>query len=124
MIDFVAEHRDEDGVESICAQLPIAPSTYHEHAARRGDPELRPWRERRDEALLGEIQRVHGESFDGTYGAKKVWRQPKEQEGHEVARCTVERLMQKDGLQGAGPRVQGDDDAGRREGTTGGPGAP
>jgi putative transposase len=27
---FIDAHRDEHGVESICAQLPIAPSTYYE----------------------------------------------------------------------------------------------
>ena len=100
MVAFVEEHRDEHGVEPICAQLPIAPSTYHEHAARALEPERRPARERRDEALLGEIQRVYGESCDGAYGAMKVWKQLTEQEGHEVARCTVERLMREDGLHG------------------------
>ncbi len=34
------------------------------------------------------------------YGARKVWRQLR-REGHRVARCTVERLMRKMGLQGA-----------------------
>jgi uncharacterized membrane protein len=34
MIAFIDAHRDEYGVESICAQLPIAPSTYYEQAAR------------------------------------------------------------------------------------------
>lgn len=34
------------------------------------------------------------------YGARKVWRQLV-REGHDVARCTVERLMKRQGLQGA-----------------------
>ena len=33
------------------------------------------------------------------YGVRKVWRQLK-REGHDVARCTVARLMQTLGLQG------------------------
>lgn len=33
------------------------------------------------------------------YGAKKVWRQL-HREGHAVARCTVERLMRRQGLRG------------------------
>ena len=33
------------------------------------------------------------------YGADKVWRQLN-REGHPVARCTVERLMKRQGLQG------------------------
>ena len=33
-----AEHCDQYGVEAICKVLPIAPSTYRAHAARRSDP--------------------------------------------------------------------------------------
>jgi putative transposase len=42
---------------------------------------------------------VFAENFE-VYGARKVWRQLR-REGLEVARCTVERLMQTMGLQGA-----------------------
>jgi len=35
MTDFIDGHRAEYGVEPICAMLPIAPSTYYEHRARR-----------------------------------------------------------------------------------------
>ena len=34
MVSFIDAHRAEYGVESICAQLPIAPSQYYEHKAR------------------------------------------------------------------------------------------
>ena len=44
MIAFVEEHRDIHGVEPICRVLPIAPSTYHAHAARRADPGKLPAR--------------------------------------------------------------------------------
>ena len=37
MIAFIDAHRDVHGVEPICKLLPIAPSTYHEHVARRRD---------------------------------------------------------------------------------------
>ena len=57
MVDFIDRHRDQYGVEPICAQLPIAPSQYYEHKARQADPERRPPRVRRDEALLPEIRR-------------------------------------------------------------------
>ena len=33
---FIDDHRDVYGVEPICRVLPIAPSTYHVHAARLG----------------------------------------------------------------------------------------
>ncbi len=39
MVDFVEANRDEYGVEPICDVLPIAPSTYYEHHARRVDSE-------------------------------------------------------------------------------------
>ncbi len=35
----------------------------------------------------------------GRYGARKVWHQLR-RSGHDIARCTVERLMQVMGLQG------------------------
>ena len=38
MIDFIDDHRAIHGVEPICRVLPIAPSTYYAHAARRADP--------------------------------------------------------------------------------------
>jgi putative transposase len=98
MIDFVDEHRAIHGVEPICRVLPIAPSTYHAHAARRADPDKLPARARRDTVLKVEIERVFEENFQ-VYGARKVWRQLK-REGQEVARCTVVRLMQTMGLQG------------------------
>ena len=98
MIAFIDDHRGEHGVEPICAVLPIAPSTYHNHAARRADPLLLPARAKRDAALMPQIARVFEENFE-VYGARKVWRQL-QREGQDVARCTVERLMQSMGLQG------------------------
>jgi hypothetical protein len=99
MVSFIDAHRVKHGVEPICAQLPIAPSTYYEHKARAGDPGRRPARVKRDAALMGEIQRVWEANFR-VYGARKVWRQLG-REGITVARCTVERLMGVLGLQGA-----------------------
>jgi transposase InsO family protein len=100
MVDFIEEHRSEHGVEPICAVLPIAPSTYYEHRARRRDPERRPARAKRDEVLRVEIRRVWENSFGGVYGVKKVWRQLL-REGVVVARCTVGRLMRQMSLRGA-----------------------
>jgi transposase InsO family protein len=99
MIAFIEDHREAYGVEPICRVLPIAPSTYHEHAAKRRDPARRSERAKRDERLKGEVQRVFDENFR-VYGARKVWRQLG-REGIAVARCTVARLMRAMGLQGA-----------------------
>lgn len=98
MTAFIAEHRGVHGVEPICKVLPIAPSTYYTHAARQADPELRPDRGWRDEALCQEIRRVWDENKQ-VYGVRKVWKQLR-REGYRVARCTVERLMRRLGLQG------------------------
>ena len=98
MTAFIDEHRDVYGVEPICKVLPIAPSTYYTQAARRVDPELRPNRAWRDDALCQEIRRVWDENKQ-VYGVRKVWKQLR-REGHGTARCTVERLMRRLGLRG------------------------
>jgi hypothetical protein len=79
------------GIEPICRELAIAPSSYHEHAARLADPAKRSARVRRDDAMCEQIRRVHEASF-GLYGSRKVWHQLR-REGLDVAKCTVERLM-------------------------------
>ena len=99
MIAFIDAHRDVHGVEPICRMLPIAPSTYHAHVARRADPATAPARVRRDASLCGPIRRVWEENFR-VYGVRKVWRQLG-REGISVARCTVARLMRRMELQGA-----------------------
>jgi putative transposase len=98
MIAFIDEHRAVHGVEPICRVLPIAPSTYHAHVARRADPGKLPARAQRDITLRTEIRRVYEENFR-VYGVRKVWRQLL-REGIAVARCTVARLMRTMGLQG------------------------
>ena len=104
MIAFIDDHRGAYGLEPrsgsrpICQVLPIAPSTYHSHAARRADPSRLPARAKRDASLRPEIARVFDGNFQ-VYGVRKVWRQL-QREGHEAARCTVGRLMKRMGLQG------------------------
>ena len=58
MIAFIDDHREAYGVEPICRVLPIAPSTYHAHVARRADPAKRSARAKRDAALKTEVRRV------------------------------------------------------------------
>jgi putative transposase len=98
MVRFIADQRGRFGVEPICRVLPIAPSVYYAHRAWRRDPERRPARVRRDEALCAHIARVWRENRE-VYGVRKVWRQLR-REGHAVARCTVARLMRRLGLSG------------------------
>jgi putative transposase len=84
--------------------VPIAPSTFY--AARTRAPSARA---RRDERVLAEIRRVHGDRRvgRGVYGVRKVWHQlhrehaaGRHAELGPIARCTVERLMRADGLAG------------------------
>jgi transposase InsO family protein len=95
---FIDEYRDAFGIEPICRVLPIAPSTYHTHAARRADPSRMSARAQRDAGLRSEIRRVWEENFQ-VYGVRKVWRQLL-RERFEIARCTVARLMREMGLAG------------------------
>jgi putative transposase len=98
MMAFIDAHRGQYGVEPICAQLPIAPSTYYEHKARQTGARQLPARVRRDAELCPAIRRVWEENFRA-YGARKVWKQLN-REQIRVARCTIERLMRQEGLEG------------------------
>jgi putative transposase len=71
----------------------IAPSTYYEVKNRRPSA-----RARRDEALIPLIAKIYNENYQ-VYGARKIWEELHRQ-GHQVARCTVERLMHQLGLRG------------------------
>jgi putative transposase len=98
MVAFIDAHREAYGVEPICKELPIAPSTYYEQKARQSDPKRLPKRIQRDAELSGSIRRIWEENFRA-YGPRKVWKQL-HREGIPVARCTIERLMRRAGLQG------------------------
>ena len=90
---FITEHKERWGVEPICRELQVAPSSYY---AAIGRPISA--RRRRDESLKVAIRRVW-EEHRRVYGADKVRAQLK-REGIPVARCTVERLMRQLGLRG------------------------
>jgi putative transposase len=109
VIAFIDEHRDDPvegspsrvlGVEPICAVLSehgvkIAPSTYYE--ARTRPPSKRALREAE---ILELIRAAREHRFRVRFGARKMWLYLRGQ-GHEVARCTVERLMAAQGWTGA-----------------------
>ena len=99
MIAFLDDHRGVFGVGPICRVLGIAPSTFYSFKAVERDPTLASDRARQDQKDMTAIKQI----FDGSrgrYGARKVWHQLR-REGHDIARCTVERLMKVMGLQGA-----------------------
>lgn len=78
--------------------MQIAPSGYRRYAAQQREPTLRSARAQRDEVLLLEVKRVWNANLQ-VYGADKIWYQLN-REGIQVARCTVERLMRQQGLEG------------------------
>jgi putative transposase len=100
-VRFIDAYKGRFGVVPICRVLSahgcgIAPSSYYAFRARPASP-----RAVRDAELVSEIRRVFADEQlgRGLYGARKVWRQL-QREGVGVARCTVERLMRGEGLQG------------------------
>ena len=93
---MVDAHSDEFGVEPICRALGIAPSTYYAVKASQASPSARAVR---DDDLARRIREVHEKNL-GVYGVRKVWWQL-QREDVKVARCTVERLMAREGLKGA-----------------------
>ena len=98
MRDFIDKHRVTHGVEPIFKVLQIAPSCYWRHTAHQRNPDLRCARAKSEDTLQPEIQRVWQANMR-VYGADKVWKQMR-RERITVARCTVERLMKRLGLQG------------------------
>ena len=102
MIQFIDDHKDEFGVEPVCRHLPIAPQTYY---AAKGRPSSK--RALSDEITTEKIHQIHTVNY-GVYGVRKVHAELR-RNGDEVARCTVERLMKKEGLRGIrrakGPRT-------------------
>lgn len=81
----------EHGVGPVCREMDVAPSTYYWHQQRQQHPEQRCRRDKRDDELRVEIQRVYDENYS-VYGYRKIWRELK-RENIDTARCTVSRLM-------------------------------
>ena len=117
MVSFIDTHREAYGVEPICRELPIAPSTYYESKAREAGCAPVPARTRRDAELRAEIARVWEENF-GVYGVRKVWR-ALNREGPMHGGAADGRA----GPSWRGPGSEGEDDPGsQRANTARGPG--
>jgi putative transposase len=116
VIRFIAEHEDNQvpgpdggaglvwGVEPMCAVLsehgvPISPSTYYEWINKAPTR-----RQLRDTELVQIITAQREDKKTGkfvqTLGSRKLWIRLRGQ-GHDVARCTVERIMRAQGWEGA-----------------------
>jgi putative transposase len=116
VIRFIAEYKDHRvvgpdgraglrwGVEPMCTVLSehgiaISPSTYYEHVAKA--PTRAQVRDRQVAELI-RAERGHPGygRFASTLGSRKMWIRLRGK-GHDVARCTVERVMRAHGWRGA-----------------------
>jgi putative transposase len=116
VIRFITEHKDQQvpgpdggaglrwGVEPMCAVLSehgvtISPSTYYEWVNKQptkrqlADTEL-------VEVITAQRDDKKTGKFVATLGSRKMWIRLRGQ-GHDVARCTVERIMGEQGWEGA-----------------------
>ena len=98
MIAFIEDHKVAHGVEPICRVLPIAPSTFHAHAAVARDADLASDRAKKDALDKAKIKEAFNNSGK-RYGARKIWHELRRNK-YDIARCTVERLMKAMGIQG------------------------
>jgi putative transposase len=91
---FVDQHRARFGVEPICRTLGVSASAYYERASGRLSA-----RRLEDERLLGRIRALHAANYYA-YGSRRMWK-ALVREGEQVGRGRVERLMRRNGIQGA-----------------------
>jgi putative transposase len=91
---FVDQYRARFGVEPICRILGVSASAYYERASGRLSA-----RRLEDERLLGRIRELHAANYYA-YGSRRMWK-ALVREGEQVGRGRVERLMRRNGIQGA-----------------------
>jgi transposase InsO family protein len=91
---FIDERRQDFGVELICRTLGVSASAYY--ARKSGE---RSARQVDDERLLGRIREVHAAHYHA-YGYRRTWKALL-RAGELVGRGRVQRLMRREGIQGA-----------------------
>jgi putative transposase len=91
---FVEAHRGRFGVEPMCRALDVSASAYYERASGR-----RSARRIEDDRLLGRIRELHKKNLEA-YGSRRMWKALL-RAGEPVGRSRVERLMRRNGIQGA-----------------------
>jgi len=92
-VKFVDAHRQEFGVEPICRQLQVAPSTYYAAKSRPASA-----RARRDAVMIPILVALWSANRK-VYGAHKLWKAPR-RAGHDIGRDQVARLMRAAGICG------------------------
>jgi putative transposase len=91
---FVNEYRGRFGVEPICRTLGVSASAYYQRASGQ-----RSTRQLEDERLLARIRELHAANYYA-YGSRRMWK-ALVREGEQAGRGRVERLMRRNGIQGA-----------------------
>ena len=108
MVSLIDAHREEFGVEPICAQLPIAPSGYYNVKSRPPSA-----RSRRDVAMIPLLVALWTANYR-VYGAHKLWKAAR-RAGIDVGRDQVARLMRLAGIEGTTPAPAGAHHTTRRQ---------
>ena len=93
MVAFIDACREDFGVEPICAQLPIAPSSYYDAKSRPVSA-----RARRHAAMTVVLVALWAANYR-VYGARKLWLAAR-RAGHEIGRDQVAALMRAAGICG------------------------
>jgi putative transposase len=91
---FIDEHRERFGVEPICETLGVSASAYYQRATGE-----RSARAVEDERLLSVIEDLHAANYCA-YGSRRMWKALLRC-GERVGRSRVERVMRRNGIQGA-----------------------
>ena len=95
LVGFIDEHRAEFGVEPICEQLQLAPSTYYAAKKRETAPSARALRD----AEMAPVIEALWLKNRKVYGADKLWRAARRAD-HDIGRDQVARLMRDLGICG------------------------
>jgi len=93
IVGFIDENRSDLGVEPICKELQVAPSTYY--AAKSRPPSARAVR---DAALIPVLVALWTANRR-IYGVRKLWRATR-RAGYHLGRDQVARLMRLAGIEG------------------------
>ena len=100
-VNFIDTNRDELGVEPICKQLQVAPSTYY--AAK--DRELNPSQRSIRDAIMAPVILALWIANFKVYGSKKLWKAAK-RVGYDIGRDQVARLMKSLDIKGVSRRYK------------------
>ena len=93
IVDFIDENKEELGVEPVCKELQVAPSTYYAAKSRPLSA-----RAARDALLVPDVGRHLAANYR-VYGVRKLWRAA-QRAGHDLGRDQVARLMEMAGIEG------------------------